>query len=211
MFSRIKAVWFDNKWYFLAASLLLIGGFLIGFMKLPAVQQLAENMMAQLEQIAKSMQHDKSSSAAFWLIFTNNVFSSIKMMLLGLFFAVVPIFGLFANGVLIGFVLEQLQQGGASPLHVFLVGLLPHGLFELPAVVFAAALGIRYGVLVIRSLGAIWRKEKAAQVKQDWRANIRQFPIAVCMVVLLLLVAALVESVITPRLIEQFNWHVMHM
>ncbi|MBO8165310.1 MAG: stage II sporulation protein M [Brevibacillus sp.] len=202
MLYKLKELWWDNRWYFVAGCLLMLGGALVGFFQAERIQDLAQSMLAELEKIVKTIQEDNTTANVFWLIFKNNVTSSVLMMVLGLLFAVFPISGLVSNGVLLGYILETMSARGINWLQVFVIGILPHGIFELPAVIFAASLGIRYGILVFRTIGAVWRTDRKQRVKQDWQRIIRQFPAALFTVIGLLLVAAIVESVITPILIQ---------
>jgi stage II sporulation protein M len=126
----------------------------------------------------------------------------LKMMALGLFFAFFPVVGLLSNGVLLGFILFKYAATGINPWLIFAVGILPHGLLELPAVMFAAAVGIRLGILSFRSIGALLRINRAEQVKNDWYAALKQFPAAVLTVIVLLFAAAVVETMITPALLQ---------
>jgi stage II sporulation protein M len=203
MLKRLRLLWLDNRGYFLIASILLMFGALVGYLQADKVAEVANQLLSELKQIVGRIQQDGGGTVTtFRVIFFNNVSSSLMMMVLGLFFAVFPIFGLLSNGVLLGFIMDKIAAAGINPLLVFSVGILPHGIFELPAVVFAAAIGIRYGVLVIRSIGSLWRLDARADVRSDWIAVLKQFPMAVLVVVVLLFVAAVVESVITPLLLQ---------
>ncbi|MFY0546421.1 stage II sporulation protein M [Brevibacillus sp. H7] len=203
MGNQLRQLWSDNKGYFLAAGLLLLGGATIGFFQADMVETLAKQMLAQIKEIVDRIKENGGSVAAtFWAIFKNNVISSLMMMALGVFFAVFPIVGLLSNGVLLGFIMAKISAAGVNPLLVFAVGILPHGIFELPAVVFASAVGIRLGMLSFRSIGALLRINRAELVKNEWHAALKQFPAAVLTVVVLLFIAAFVESVVTPLLLQ---------
>jgi stage II sporulation protein M len=203
MRSQLRRLWSDNRGYVLTACLLLLGGAVIGYLQADLVETFAKQMMSQVKEIVQRIKDNGGSAAAtFWAIFTNNVTSSLMMMALGLFFAFLPVVGLLSNGVLLGFILFKYAAYGINPWLVLAVGILPHGIFELPAVIFAAAVGIRLGMLTFRSIGAVLRINPAEQVKNDWYAVLKQFPAAVLTVIVLLLVAAVVESVVTPALLQ---------
>jgi stage II sporulation protein M len=203
MRSQLRRLWSDNRRYVLTACLLLLGGALIGYLQADLVETFAQQMMSQIKEIVQRIKDNGgSASATFWAIFTNNVTSSLMMMALGLFFAFLPVVGLLSNGVLLGFILFKYAAYGINPWLVLAVGILPHGIFELPAVIFAAAVGIRLGMLTFRSIGAVLRINPADRVKNDWYMTLKQFPAAVLTVILLLFVAAVVESVVTPALLQ---------
>jgi stage II sporulation protein M len=76
-------------------------------------------------------------------IFLNNIQSSFFGMILGIFFGVFPIIALLINGYVLGFVAAMSVQ--TNGLWV-LWRILPHGIFELPAVFISLGLGLRIGL-----------------------------------------------------------------
>ncbi|MED4586291.1 stage II sporulation protein M [Brevibacillus choshinensis] len=201
MKNHLRRLWLDNRRFFLAACLLFIGGGLIGYLQAPMVESMVSELMGQLKEIVDRIKESGGGVfATFWMIFSNNVVSALMMMALGLFFAFFPIIGLVANGILLGFILSK--SVGVSPWLMFGAGILPHGIFELPAVLFAAGIGIRLGLLSFRSVGVLFQPNKVDRLKNDWYDTLKQFPVAVITVIVLLLIAAIVESSITPFIIN---------
>lgn len=87
----------------------------------------------------------------FLLIFFNNTIKSFLMMILGTLFGIAPIFFLFSNGFILGIVMYALQE--KMTLATITLGLLPHGIIEIPLLLLSAALGLWLGsrfVLYIR-------------------------------------------------------------
>ncbi|NQF17667.1 stage II sporulation protein M [Brevibacillus sp. HB1.3] len=204
MGNRLRHLWLDNRNYFFAACLLFLGGALIGYFQAPLVEEMVGKMMGQLKEIAERIKDNGGGPlAVFWTIFSNNVFSALMMMALGILFALFPIIGMLTNGVLLGFIFFKYSGVGVSPWLIFSAGILPHGIFELPAILFAAGVGIRLGVLSLRSVGVLIQPQKLARLKNDWYDTLKQFPLAVLTVVVLLFVAAIVESTITPTLLKE--------
>lgn len=201
MNNHLRRLWLDNRRFFLAACLLFLGGGLIGYLQAPMVESMVSELMGQLKEIVDRIKESGGGVfATFWMIFSNNVVSALMMMALGLFFAFFPIIGLVANGILLGFILSK--SVGVSPWLMFGAGILPHGIFELPAVLFAAGIGIRLGLLSFRSVGVLFQPHKVERLKNDWYDTLKQFPVAVITVIGLLLIAAIVESSITPYIIN---------
>jgi stage II sporulation protein M len=201
MNNHLRRLWLDNRRFFLAACLLFIGGGLIGYLQAPMVESMVSELRGQLKEIVDRIKESGGGVfATFWMIFSNNVVSALMMMALGLFFAFFPIIGLVANGILLGFILSK--SVGVSPWLMFGAGILPHGIFELPAVLFAAGIGIRLGLLSFRSVGVLFQPHKVERLKNDWYDTLKQFPVAVIAVIVLLLIAAIVESSITPFIIN---------
>jgi uncharacterized membrane protein SpoIIM required for sporulation len=84
---------------------------------------------------------------------------------------------------------------GYSPVTLVVYGLLPHGIFEVPALILASAAMLRIGVVLVtpqvgRSMG-----EVVLELLADWAK------IVIGLVLPMLLVAALVETYVTPLLL----------
>jgi len=79
-------------------------------------------------------------------IIFNNIKSSFFGLFFGLFFGVLPITLIIVNGFLLGFVIHKvvLSEG------IFVLWkLFPHGIFEIPAVVISAGIGLRLGLFFL--------------------------------------------------------------
>jgi len=76
-------------------------------------------------------------------IMANNLKVAFFGMLLGIVFGIIPTLALVVNGYVLGFVLHRsiLDQG------IFIIWrLLPHGIFEIPAILISTSLGIKLGI-----------------------------------------------------------------
>jgi uncharacterized membrane protein SpoIIM required for sporulation len=131
------------------------------------------------------------------LLFFYNARTTIVFLLMGLIsFGTLGLTLFMANFALVGGVLGAANLIGFSPILTFVVGVLPHGIFELTAVVLATAAMLRVGALLVspdtdKSLGETFLLSLA-----DW------FRVFVGMVVPLLAVAAVIEIYLTPVLIK---------
>ncbi len=127
--------------------------------------------------------------ALFIVLFLNNAIKAFFVLLMGLGLGFVPVFFTLINGVLIGVVIHL-----AGPSAALLAGILPHGVIEIPAVLFAAAMGMHLGA-------GIWCKARGkdfnvpAQVTAAVRIYLRFVAPA-------LLVAAFIEAYITPSVMR---------
>ncbi len=75
-------------------------------------------------------------------IFLNNFQSSVSGILLGAVYGILPFFATVINGYLLGFVANlSVQDQGV----LVLWRILPHGIFELPAIFVALGLGLKIG------------------------------------------------------------------
>jgi len=100
--------------------------------------------------IAQAGQH---LSALF--IFANNVRATLFVFLGGIIsFSVLGVLAFLLNVGLVGGVLGIAKLIGYSPTLIFVAGLLPHGIFEIPALMISTAIVLRIGaVLVTPQLG----------------------------------------------------------
>jgi uncharacterized membrane protein SpoIIM required for sporulation len=131
------------------------------------------------------------------LLFFYNTRTMVVFLLTGLFsFGTLGLTLFMANFVLVGGVLGAADLIGFSPLLTFAVGILPHGLFELTAVIVATAAMLKVGAQLVstntdKSLG-----ETLLLSLADW------FRVFIGLVVPLLAIAAVIEIYVTPVLIK---------
>ncbi|PTM54643.1 stage II sporulation protein M [Desmospora activa] len=147
------------------------------------------------QKTLEGIQQNPTYTNAFVTIFVNNVTASLIMVVSGLFFGVFPLVALFSNGMLLGVVLGMAAtQSGANPLVLFVTTILPHGILELPAILIAAAFGIRLGITVSRSIVGIFSTTARVKSGEEWKSiGRRTLPMLVGIVVLLFF-AALIEA-----------------
>lgn len=80
-------------------------------------------------------------------IFFNNLKSSFFGMIFGVVLGIFPVLALIANGYILGFVssLSVAEEGIFS-----LWRILPHGIFELPAIFISFGLGLKFGSFIFQ-------------------------------------------------------------
>lgn len=156
--------------------------------------ELTETQQHFLQEMAE-MIFSGSPLKGIALLFLNNLLSSLQMMLLGIFLGVPPLLGLFSNGALLGALLTGLGHEGIPAFTFVLAGILPHGIFELPAFVISASFGLKMGFHLVFPLP---QKKRIESLRIIWREYFSIFP----MLAYLLFVAAVIEVVLTPMLIK---------
>ena len=130
-------------------------------------------------------------------IFMNNIRATALMFLFGMLtFGVLGILVYLLNAGLIGGVLSLFAYFGVSPWLLFSTGILPHGLFELPALILSGAAVLRMAVALVtpqtgRSMGEVFIDQVA-----DWAKVFLGVGIP------LLLVASLIETYVTPVILK---------
>ena len=129
-------------------------------------------------------------------IFAHNVRAVGLILLAGLVsFSVLGMLVYLVNISTVGALLGVFQLLGYSPVALAVNGLLPHGIFEIPALILASAAMLRIGVVLVtpqvgRSMGEVVLESLA-----DWTK------VAVGLVIPMLLIAAIIETYITPVLL----------
>jgi stage II sporulation protein M len=128
-------------------------------------------------------------------IFWNNAFASLLALIFGLAAGLFPLFFVMSNGIAIGIVLEMIvaKMGASVGILVFVAGILPHGIIELPAVLISASIGLKLGYHALLSL--IKRQD---MVTIELMSGLRIF---VFWIVPMLFVAAFIETFITSLLL----------
>lgn len=181
--------------FLLVALALFVGGALAGGLLGPELRGWLLPMEHGLKQEALRLSHTTRMEMVFAL-FVNNLKVSLMMLFGGFVFAFIPAAGAIANGALVGFVVEQLAAVTRANLFLLVVaGILPHGLFEIPAYLLASSSGIRFGWLTLGSLSGV-RRPKA------WRAAWQDLAPTLLWLTGLLFAAALIETNVTPLLLH---------
>jgi len=103
-----------------------------------------------------------------------------------------PILSLTVNGWLLAFISSAVAQ--EESLGFVLAGVLPHGIFELPAIIIGEAAALSFGTMAIL---ALIKRGKRHLLLLNLKQNLRYLLIAIG----LLLPAAIIETYATPLLL----------
>ncbi len=155
----------------------------------------------RLEKIAEGAREmpglanlSESINAPF--LFLNNTRAVALIFVAGLVsFSVLGVLLYMINIGLIGGVYALLELLGLSPIPIFLAGVLPHGIFELPAVMLGGAVVLYMGVTLVTPQTGKSMGEVIIELLADW------MKIFLGLVVPLLAVASVIEAYITPVLL----------
>jgi len=102
---------------------------------------LQDQMLELIKRLLESTK-DMSQKELIGYIFFNNVQSSFYAVFFGILFGIMPLFSSITNGYLLGFVaLISVKAQG----FLVLWKVLPHGIFELPALFISLGLGFKLG------------------------------------------------------------------
>ena len=161
--------------FFLAILLGILHSFLdpsAGVVLLSELQPLVEKLMV-LEEWQLVL-----------FIFLNNSVKILAAILLGTLLSIFPIFFLLLNGYLIGLIAQHFG------LALVLAGIVPHGIFEIPALLLGAGAGIHLGWIVFKRRDCL----KDELIQALW--------LFLKVIVPLLLIASLVEVFLTPHILD---------
>ena len=127
---------------------------------------------------------NREGFGAFLSIYLNNLTVATSAYALGIFFGIVPWLIVMVNGFILGLVLTVVVSAGAMDPITAILAIVPHGVFEIPAILLAATSGIMVyrGTLKREGLDIVYGSLKLYALS-----------------VLLLLVAAFIEAFITPK------------
>ena len=176
-----------------------VAGFNVTAANLPAV--IAEIPEDEMDTVLDQFQAaiglgGEEIEITYGLIFGHNTQAVFATLLLGIFsLGVLGVLVFMLNMGVVGAALALFQTMGFSAWRIFLLGILPHGILEIPAIMLASAGVLYLGAILVtpnpsKTMGEVFLRGLA-----DW------FKIAVGLVIPLLAIAAAIETYITPLLL----------
>jgi len=199
-YRHLRTAWADGlAWEFKRSAIAFAVLVLLAFgacMAFPALLDRAIQFLLDTMGGMEVLNEDGSLSAP--ALFLNNFQATAMTMTYGLLpFIQLPAMALGLNAVLLGILAAWYLTNGYSLL-AYLAALLPHGVFELPALVFAFAVGLYVcGQLTRRCR----RDENALSL---WNCIILISEALVLVLLPLLLAAAVMEAYVTPLAAAHF-------
>jgi len=175
-----------KKWVLVSVVLFSVG-LVLGLVPLRGVDDFISENLKTLEELATTI--EPFSLMTFVIILVKNSVALIFSFVLSPFFCLVPVLTLVLNGLILSFVSAMVIN--EESLGVLLLGLLPHGVFELPAIIIGVAASLSFGVAAMQS---VFDQEKRAQLLPSLKQNSRYLLLALA----LLVPAAIVETFVTP-------------
>lgn len=185
----------------LLSFLLFVVGAVIGWIATSSLEELLVQQLEGLSEISGTLRESSNPQWSFFVfIFLNNSIKGVVIIFLGAFFGVLPALFLLINGAVIGYLIHLSALQGQDLFELIVKGLLPHGIIEIPAIIIACAFGLHFGGKVFSSIfRSLTRKEDRGS---DWSYFMRQTFTASVWIVILLFIAAIIESTITFSLLS---------
>lgn len=186
-FSRVKP-------YIRYAALTVSAGAVLGvlgmFLFPEAVTAAFRSIFSVIEELGRKILQEQSAARGTVTLFVHNMRAVSLMTLLGLALGIYPIVGMLVNGALLGVVFGAAFTGNI-PLLTVIVGILPHGIIEIPALVFGAGAGLYLGWAPFNK--RVWL---------GYREGLVDALKVLALCALMLAVAAIIEVNVTPHLIR---------
>ncbi|MGM0482531.1 MAG: stage II sporulation protein M [Patescibacteria group bacterium] len=179
---------FSTAFFFLFA--------LVGYVVATAYPSSVVSSIDALMDMAEELS-GMSVAGLMTFIFINNSFVALVASLGGILFAFLPFFIIVVNGFTLGIVYYLTVSATSSGF--FLIGVLPHGVIEIPAILFSTAMGIWLGLAFFNFLF------KGGEDRGSMGKKIKRISYTYLTIIIpLLFLAALVEMFITPVFLEVF-------
>ncbi len=163
--------------YFITGIFLIF--LLIGFF-IPAPEILYDTIMNYIRELLGRTEN-MSQLELIWFIISNNVTTTFLGIVFGVALGIFPVFNTVTNGYMLGFVSSiSVDNGGFLSLWK----VLPHGIFELPAVFIALGLGAKLGTF-------LFQKDKIGSFKEYLINSLKVF---LLIIIPLLIIAGIIEG-----------------
>lgn len=180
----------------IVAALAFAGMIVLSFVGGMLFPEQTDIIVEQFEQMMlDSGGTDENGNISFAALLLNNLFAMVFAVGYGLIpFIRLSALSLGINGASLGLLAEYYVRKGI-PLWKYLVGILPHGIFELTALVLSAAAGL---YLCKSVSSALLKKQKGAVSAAVERCG----QILTLWILPLVIAAAAIEAYITPALLQ---------
>lgn len=189
-FKKHKEYFLSLKQFLVISSALFVFSIIYGYLSAQSSPEEAKQALIKFEKVFEPIL-TSGALGQFILIFLNNAFSLFLTIILGIIFGIFPLFAIFSNGALIG--IFAFLWGQESALKEFFLGIIPHGIIEIPLLIISSAIGMKIGKVVIDKVF-----KKKGLVNSEIKLGLNFF---VKVVLIFTLIAALIEVFITPLFI----------
>jgi stage II sporulation protein M len=176
---------------FFTAIILFSVGIAVGSLTIQANPGLGQTLMETLKNSIIGEIAGDTPILVFAKIFLNNLQACLLLFLGGASFGLLTVLIISSNGLIIGAVVELVRE--KQGLLFVAAGIIPHGIFEIPAFILSGVLGFLLA-------GALWSEWNGAGDAGAEAAVLGR--IFLRYVVPFVVIAAIVEAFITPEIIR---------
>ncbi len=187
-----KKFWQEIASHFRVAALIFGLGIISGIITIALIPGASEQFLDSFFDFGDPVL-EYARWQLFLFIFLNNAVKTFMSMILGMLFGIAPAFFLYVNGYALG------ALGYAMPdLRLFVAGIFPHGIIEIPAVLGGSALGLLLGS---KALKKTFRHEN--HKIED--TAVKGFYLFLKIIIPLLILSAAIETFITPVIMRWYS------
>ena len=186
-----KIISIKNKILIILSTLCLLFSYIVGCMFRTFDHQ-------NFQELKQSLCHNQVQLIPlniFITVLSINIKSLLYLLSGSVLFGLTTLIGLIQIGFGLGVWTTGVKQD--TTLTELIIVTLPHGIFEIPAIIIAGAAGFKIPYEIIRYLAG--RKEQIL-TKED----IKEYLTLALISIILIVIAAFVEAYITPRIAEYF-------
>jgi len=162
-------------------AILLMTGIILGFTNVFDLNEFIDSLIESIMHQFK----DYRGLELFARILLNNSRATAIALLSGIIFSILPTLASLVNGMLIGFILQSTKYMAGRSVYEMILALLPHGVFEIPALILSFAFGIKMG-------GWLFSSKKIEFFKHNFKEALNCY---VRIILPLLIIAACIETV----------------
>ena len=194
------------RWH-LGAIILLFALFMaMGFAVAAAYPAFTESTISGFQEEVSPLK-EMSVLGLTLAIFENNVIKCFLTVVLGLALGIAPIIFIIANGFVIGIVIGATFV--KTGILYVIVGIVPHGVIEMPMVFISAAIGLKLGTDMMRAIlsatGSVFKIDALTKLdsgaKYIWKDLREALLVFIFWIAPLLLIAAFLETFVTGTLL----------
>jgi len=180
---------YSLKQFIIISSCLFVFSVIYGYFSAKISPEDAKTALLEFEKMFEPI-IESGLLMQFVFIFFNNIFALFLSIISGVFFGIFPLLSVFSNGAIIGIFAFLWSQEFA--MTEFLMGIIPHGIIEIPLLIIGSAIGLKIGKIAIDKVF-----KKKGEIKPEIKKGLDFF---IKIMILLALIAAAIEVFITPLL-----------
>jgi len=202
IFFIYKELFKRNRWWIFfivgLAAIWVAAGYFTAITFPDSVPAFVEFFGQTLDEALGGVEPAPTWEFALALLLQNGTAAGLDL-LLGIVFGIVPLLSVVINFFALGFLAGPVFNANPDITTIspglFIAAIAPHGIFELPALLFAAAFGFR--------IGWDWLlPASSGRRKQTLKESFRDVLIALPFIAVLLVIAALIEAFVTFNLVN---------
>jgi stage II sporulation protein M len=184
-----KQVYETRKYMYF--SIFVFALFLILAIAFPVPPEIANQLNMIIKKLVMATE-GLNWGGLFSYIFLNNFSVAIMAIFLGIIFGIFPFFIAASNGYILGYIIKlTIQKLGFSTGVISLWRLIPHGIFEILAIVISLGFGFKLGVSLFKCLN-----------ERNYRPLLENIKLAVKIIFFVILPLLIIAAVIETSLIK---------